>query len=95
MKKIIVFLVVGLLPVFAIAGDTTVKGHWKDTDHDGMKDTYIEPYHRTTPNNTKDDNYSTYPNTNPYTGQQGKSSDYDSNPYDYSGSRTKSKKSLY
>ena len=33
--------------------------------------TYVQGYYRTTPNTTINDNYSTYPNVNPYTGQQG------------------------
>lgn len=33
--------------------------------------TYVAPYHRSSPNNTQRDNYSTYGNYNPYTGQQG------------------------
>jgi hypothetical protein len=33
--------------------------------------TYVEPYHRTSPNNTIRDNYSTRPNVNPYTGHVG------------------------
>lgn len=49
----------------AEARDTYVHGY---TRKDG---TYVEPYHRTAPNTTRLDNYSTYPNVNPYTGQQG------------------------
>lgn len=33
--------------------------------------TYVEPHYRTAPNKTINDNYSTYPNVNPYTGKQG------------------------
>lgn len=33
--------------------------------------TYVAPYYRTAPNSTINDNYSTYPNINPYTGKQG------------------------
>mgnify|MGYP001602169683 CR=1 FL=1 len=33
--------------------------------------TYVNSYYRTAPNNTINDNFSTYPNINPYTGQQG------------------------
>ena len=40
--------------------------------------TYVQPYVRTTPNNTRNDNYSTVGNVNPYTGSYGtKSADYD------------------
>ena len=44
---------------------TYVNGYYKSNG------TYVEGYYRTTPNNTINDNYSTYPNTNPYTGNQG------------------------
>lgn len=33
--------------------------------------TYVQPYERTAPNNTRNDNYSTQGNVNPYTGQPG------------------------
>ena len=33
--------------------------------------TYVQPHHRTSPNNTVFDNWSTYPNVNPYTGNVG------------------------
>lgn len=45
--------------------DVYVKGY---TRSDG---TYVKPYYRTAPNNTINDNYSTSPNINPYTGEQG------------------------
>tara|TARA_B110000459_G_C16154924_1_gene292520 strand:+ start:44 stop:367 length:324 start_codon:yes stop_codon:yes gene_type:complete len=33
--------------------------------------TYVQPYVRTAPNNTINDNFSTYPNVNPYNGNVG------------------------
>ena len=33
--------------------------------------TYVPGHYRTSPNQTINDNYSTYPNFNPYTGEQG------------------------
>lgn len=33
--------------------------------------TYVAPHEQTNPNNTRNDNYSTYGNTNPYTGSRG------------------------
>lgn len=38
------------------------------TKRDG---TYVEPYHRTVENDTRNDNYSTRGNENPYTGKTG------------------------
>jgi len=68
MKKIILILAFLLVPVFAFSSER-VKGHWRDTNHDGVKDTYVQPYERTSPNNTKTDNYSYPGNYNPNTGK--------------------------
>lgn len=43
--------------------------------------TYVEGHYRSSPNNTRIDNYSTSGNVNPYTGSQGTASPY--NPYPY------------
>lgn len=73
--------IVGLLGFLAFTGlaeakDVHVNGYTKS---DG---TYVQPYTRTSPNNTINDNYSTRPNVNPYTGQPGtRQPDY-SYPYD-------------
>lgn len=45
--------------------NTYVNGYYKSNG------TYVQGYYRTMPNNTINDNYSTYPNVNPYTGKQG------------------------
>lgn len=67
-------LILGLLAALitpAMAGDVTVRGY---TRSDG---TYVAPYHRTSPDSTINNNYSTRPNINPYTGQEGtKAPDY-------------------
>lgn len=42
-----------------------VNGYYKSNG------TYVQGYYRTKPNNTINDNYSTYPNVNPYNGKQG------------------------
>ena len=62
-------LVIIALPILALAGDTSVRGHWRDTDRDGIKDTYVEPFHRTSPNKTLKDNYEYPGNYNPYKGE--------------------------
>ena len=49
----------------AYSRDTYVRGH---TRRDG---TYVQPHYRTSPNSTRNDNYSTRGNINPYTGQHG------------------------
>lgn len=54
------------MPVMAQYGrDTTVQGHIRQ---DGV---YVQPSHRTAPDNNRFNNYSTQGNTNPYTGQMG------------------------
>lgn len=45
--------------------DTYVRGY---TRQDG---TYVAPHYRSSPNRSYNDNWSTSPNRNPYTGQQG------------------------
>jgi len=48
-----------------MAADTYVHGYTRSNG------TYVAPYHRTSPDSTINNNYSTYPNVNPYTGKQG------------------------
>jgi len=70
----IVFLVVATLsvvfslPLVAVAGDVSVRGYWRDSNHDGIKDTYVAPYHRSSPNNSVKDNYGYPGNYNPNSG---------------------------
>ena len=45
--------------------DVYVNGYYRK---DG---TYVQPHHRSDPNNTKDDNWSSKGNKNPYTGEEG------------------------
>lgn len=58
---------VAILVAFAVpaSAQVHVHGYYRK---DG---TYVQPHERTAPNNTKADNYSSYPNVNPYTGKQG------------------------
>lgn len=64
-------LALGLL-ASSVFADVWVNGY---TRKDG---TYVPGHWRTEPNGTKDDNYSTEGNANPYTGEKG------SKPRDYS-----------
>lgn len=63
----------------AAARDTYVKSHIRS---DG---TFVQGHHRTAPNRTTLDNYSTSPNINPYTGKQGTVDPYRprTQPYQY------------
>jgi hypothetical protein len=59
----ILMLAVTVIPVSA--GDVSVGGYFK---RDG---TYVQPHMRSAPDSSYNNNWSTYPNVNPYTGQQG------------------------
>ena len=46
--------------------------------------TYVQPHFKTQPNSTNHDNFSTTPNTNPYTGQSGtRARDYSTESLNY------------
>jgi len=62
----------------SLAGDRYTKGHYRDTDGDGYKETYVNPYRSSQPDGNKYNNYSSQGNTNPYNGKQGTE---DPNPY--------------
>ena len=72
--------------VFSAMADESVKGYFKK---DG---TYVEPHYRSSPNERKDDNYSSKGNENPYTGKKGYVDPYapaaPKNDYDF-GSKKK------
>ncbi len=53
-----------LIPTILNAG--RVRGY---TDKNGR---YVPPYNRTNPDKSKDNNYGSAPNVNPYTGKKGK-----------------------
>lgn len=61
-----------LLAVFAnmVFGDVYVRGYKRS---DG---TYVAPHYRSSPNSTTRDNYSSFGNTNPYTGKSGTRRDW-------------------
>ncbi|MGE3064993.1 MAG: hypothetical protein AB7K67_05380 [Hyphomicrobiaceae bacterium] len=65
MRRLVIALVT--LPAFSLPSlaDSYVRGY---TRNDGQ---YVEPYHRTNPDNNRFNNYSTQGNVNPYTGQAG------------------------
>jgi hypothetical protein len=60
--------------VFMLCKDVKVKGH---TKKDG---TYVAPHHRSSPDETKSNNYGTKGNYNPYTGEEGKKDPYSTSP---------------
>ena len=66
MRYLVILFLLSLAANSAFARDQHVRGHFRK---DG---TWVEPHHRTAPNGTTSDNYSSYPNTNPYTGREGR-----------------------
>jgi hypothetical protein len=66
MKKLFMTLVLATLAQFAFGQrQVYVNGYYRSNG------TYVQPHYRTSPNNTVNDNWSTYPNVNPYTGNVG------------------------
>jgi hypothetical protein len=69
MKKLILTIAAGIMIIGCFAqvneSNTYVNGYYKK---DG---TYVDGHYRTTSNNTNQDNYTTKPNVNPYTGKNG------------------------
>lgn len=63
MKFIALVLIFASAPAFAY--DTYVNGYTKSNG------TYVEGYHRTSPDSSTSNNYSTRGNVNPYTGREG------------------------
>ena len=59
----ILLLLVGVGPL--VVAQVYVPGYIK---RDG---TFVQPHYRSSPNRTTEDNWSTYPNVNPYTGKTG------------------------
>jgi hypothetical protein len=64
MKKII-FIIAFLLTTAFTFAQVSVKGYYRSNG------TYVQPHQRTAPNSTRNDNYSTVGNSNPYTGEAG------------------------
>ena len=82
-------LIVGSLQTVAARSNNNSYGSWDTGTGSNAKServsgytkengTYVEPYYRTSPNNTVNDNYGTRGNENPYTGKVGRGqTDYD------------------
>lgn len=75
--KFFLCILLSVLPFLSFASDVYVQGY---TRKDG---TYVEGHYRSAPNNTSADNFSTYGNTNPYTGKPGKKRFNESNKSSY------------
>ena len=67
-KKLLAVTAFGVLciaPNMAAFANVNVRGYYRQNG------TYVDSHIRTSPNNTIRDNWSTWGNTNPYTGQKG------------------------
>lgn len=92
MKKYFISLLVGLCTSFLLITNVfaeRVGGYYRDSDGDGQKETYVQPYERTSPNSSRTDNYSYPGNYNPNSDTYTPRSDsprenypYNPNPYE-------------
>ena len=67
--KSLIFLL-SMMLVFEVQGQTNTQ-HVKVNGYTKSNGTYVAPHIRTAPNSTNRDNFTTKPNTNPYTGESG------------------------
>jgi hypothetical protein len=93
MKKLILMVAI-LIIMPSLASADNVKGYWKDTNHDGIKDTYVQPHVQTHPDSVRTNNYSYPGNYNPNTGHITPQSNspretYPVNPNPYDKPKTK------
>ena len=65
MKKYFILILLFFFTLVAFAQDVYVKGYYRKNG------TYVQPHYRTKPDNSFNNNYSSYGNTNPYTGKKG------------------------
>lgn len=83
MKKLLLIIAFLFTTALTFAQDVYVQGYTKSNG------TYVQGYYRTAPNRTRNDNYSTVGNSNPYTGTAGaQSRDSYSATSSYSSSNT-------
>lgn len=64
LARLLVATLIAFASVAAFA-DQSVRGYYRSNG------TYVQPHYRSSPNSTRNDNYSTRGNTNPYTSQPG------------------------
>jgi hypothetical protein len=68
MKKVMLTVWVAMAGLFAAgeaSADKYVRGHYRSNG------TYVQPYQRSNADGNVNNNYSTHPNVNPYTGKVG------------------------
>lgn len=67
MRKLMIGFALATILAFTgtAMADVYVQGYYRN---DG---TYVQPHYRSSPDNSRNNNWSVYPNVNPYTGQRG------------------------
>lgn len=80
MKKIILFLLCLILSVSLIIPEVSARGRGGGSvrvkGYTTKSGTYVAPHHRTSPDRSKSNNWSTKGNVNPYTGEGGTKEPY-------------------
>jgi len=71
----------GIAALLLIAGSATAQTPAHVDGYLKKDGTYVQPHMKTTPDATKDNNYSSKGNVNPYTGKEGTVNAQPSNPY--------------
>lgn len=90
--KTLIFTLITVMAIIGIASaDERVRGYWRDSDGDGYKDRYVDPYYRSDRDNSPFNNYSTQGNTNPWTGEKGYENPYNGNRSGSGSRRSKSR----
>ena len=74
-------LAIGLISALACAGSAQAAESHHVSGYVNSHGTYVAPHEQTNPNATRNDNYSTRGNTNPYTGVAGTKPADEANPY--------------
>ena len=65
MKKIIIGIILAISMSTMLLADTYVNGYYKSNG------TYVQGHYRSSPDSSRNNNWSTSGNTNPYTGKKG------------------------
>ena len=68
MKPLLTILTLAVatcLPALTADADVAVRGYYRSNG------TYVQPHYRSDPDSSFSNNWSTYPNVNPYTGKRG------------------------
>lgn len=71
MKKILGAIFLGLFALTLATVDADAGGTRRTRGYTKKNGTYVAPHYSTKPNRTKQDNWSTKGNRNPYTGKKG------------------------